>query len=206
VEDLVSYFKVKKNLINLLLLAVLVVGLPVGINLARQQQILRSRAANNLAVDFLTKDLGGTDCVTTRGTGANNLVATCKDVKLRLTGGVSGLPVPSPSPTASTSPSPSPSAGQGNITASACTLGTAGGGADATHCKTTITWSESTASEPIRVYVSSPSNANNKTLVAEGRSGSVDPNWIPADGAVFYLYSGDNTTGTLLKSVTVTRQ
>lgn len=42
--DFLDFFKQKKNLINLLLLGILVLALPIGINLVRQQQILKSRA------------------------------------------------------------------------------------------------------------------------------------------------------------------
>ena len=76
-EDLISYFKVKKNLVNLLILAILVAGLPIGIQLARQQQIIKSYA-KEATVEFLTGQ-----CVTNRG---NNQVATCKDpINVRIT-------------------------------------------------------------------------------------------------------------------------
>jgi len=44
VNELVEYFRSKKNLINLLSLAVLVLGVPLGTSLARNQQILHSQA------------------------------------------------------------------------------------------------------------------------------------------------------------------
>lgn len=43
--EFADYFKEKKNLFNLLVLGILVLALPLGINLIRQQQILKSRAA-----------------------------------------------------------------------------------------------------------------------------------------------------------------
>lgn len=46
-SQLVEYFKNRKNLRNLIILLVLVVGLPIGIYLAQRTQILRSRAAND---------------------------------------------------------------------------------------------------------------------------------------------------------------
>ena len=42
--ELIDFFKNKKNLSNLLLLGILVLALPLGINLVRQQQIFKSRA------------------------------------------------------------------------------------------------------------------------------------------------------------------
>jgi|Napbiome12C3dose_1001474.scaffolds.fasta_scaffold00001_132 hypothetical protein len=39
-------FKHKKNLITLLLLGILILAVPIGINLIKQQQIFKSRAAN----------------------------------------------------------------------------------------------------------------------------------------------------------------
>jgi|GEM_PF-2330083 len=43
--DFLDYFKNKKNLANILILGILILALPLGINLIRQQQILKSRAA-----------------------------------------------------------------------------------------------------------------------------------------------------------------
>ena len=42
--EFLEYFKTKKNLVNLLVLGILVLALPIGINLIRQQQIFKSRA------------------------------------------------------------------------------------------------------------------------------------------------------------------
>lgn len=44
VQEFISYFKNKKSLISLLALAIMVLALPLGLNLLRQQQILKSRA------------------------------------------------------------------------------------------------------------------------------------------------------------------
>lgn len=43
--EFLDYFRQKKNLINLLLLAILVLALPLVIQTVRQQQIIKSRAA-----------------------------------------------------------------------------------------------------------------------------------------------------------------
>jgi hypothetical protein len=47
VDDIILFLKDRKNLINLLTLVILVLGLPIGVNLVRQQQVIQSRAANN---------------------------------------------------------------------------------------------------------------------------------------------------------------
>ena len=44
-DDIIIYFKNKKNLINLLVFLVLILALPLGIQLVRQQQIFSSRAS-----------------------------------------------------------------------------------------------------------------------------------------------------------------
>lgn len=44
VQEFISYFKNKKSLISLLVLAILVLALPLGLNLFRQQQTLKSSA------------------------------------------------------------------------------------------------------------------------------------------------------------------
>lgn len=82
VEDFISYFKDKRNLINLLLLAVLVAAMPLGIRLVQQQNIFKSRATG-ADVQFLTEAQGGTDCVVQQG---GSLQAICSPVKLRITG------------------------------------------------------------------------------------------------------------------------
>jgi len=43
-SDFLDFFKNKKNLINLLLLGILVLALPLGVDLIRKQQIIKSRA------------------------------------------------------------------------------------------------------------------------------------------------------------------
>lgn len=75
-REFLNYFQTKGNLVNLLVLLVLVVALPVGIYLTRQQQILKSQAAIEPIV-FLE---GG--CVQKQGT---KVVATCPDVNIQLT-------------------------------------------------------------------------------------------------------------------------
>lgn len=42
--EFLDFFKIKKNLANLLILGILVLAIPLGVNLVRQQQILKSRA------------------------------------------------------------------------------------------------------------------------------------------------------------------
>ena len=97
-SDFAELIKVKKNLINLLVLAILVLALPIGINLIKQQQILRSRAA---AVPITVEG----SCITNRN---GKLVATCPQVTVKL---VSPLGGPTVSSSASPSPTPSPSGG-----------------------------------------------------------------------------------------------
>lgn len=109
-------FLKKKNIINLLFLAIMVLAVPLTIKLVRQQQILFSRAAET-KIEFLTKDQGGSttldgkSCVITRN---NALVSVCKDnIKIRLTAPTGSdikfqSPVPSSEP--SSSPTSAPSA------------------------------------------------------------------------------------------------
>ena len=69
-EELTSYLQNKRNIINLLVFGILLLALPLGIQLVRQQQILKS-FAREATVAFLPGE-----CVKTRG---NNQVAICKD-------------------------------------------------------------------------------------------------------------------------------
>lgn len=80
-ENIFHFFKEKKNLINLLGLLVLVVALPIGINLVRQQQILRSRAA------VLPIEVTEGDCVEERN---GKKVLVCSDVPLKLISPIGG--------------------------------------------------------------------------------------------------------------------
>lgn len=99
-----EFFKSRKTLFNLVTLVVLVVALPIGISLVRQQQILRSRAQ----VSAIEVTEG--DCVEERD---GKKVLICSEVPLKLTspiGGVQGSKVkksPKPSPTQTPKASPS---------------------------------------------------------------------------------------------------
>ncbi len=79
-DELISFLKNKRNLINLLTLGIMVLGLPIATTLVRQQQVFKSRAAQ-ATVEFLTKDRSGNDCVVNRN---GKLVATCKDIVVRV--------------------------------------------------------------------------------------------------------------------------
>ncbi|MBI2596459.1 putative Ig domain-containing protein [Candidatus Daviesbacteria bacterium] len=110
-NDLVSFLKTRRNLVNLLVLVVIILGLPIGIALVKQQQILFSRAQ----VGYIKFKEGA--CVTTRN---NQLVATCIDpvtVEAVSPIGPPGTPEPSPTPPASCgsigncdTPTPTPTA------------------------------------------------------------------------------------------------
>lgn len=59
----------KKNLISLLLLAILILAIPLGVRLARQQQILKSRAvADPIKFTGSGVDCSKQECVTTSPT------------------------------------------------------------------------------------------------------------------------------------------
>lgn len=86
-DELISYFKDKKNLINLLTLAVMVLALPLGINLVHQQQILTSRAQTTSQIIFPTQAQSGSvtptgeSCVRTVN---NGLVTACSNMLVRI--------------------------------------------------------------------------------------------------------------------------
>lgn len=46
VQEIISFFKVKKNLINFAVLLILAITLPFALNLAKNTQIFKSRAAD----------------------------------------------------------------------------------------------------------------------------------------------------------------
>lgn len=59
----------KKNLISLLLLAILIVGIPLGVRLAQRQQQLKSRAVvDPIKFSGTGVDCSKTECVTTSPT------------------------------------------------------------------------------------------------------------------------------------------
>lgn len=86
-DEIISYLKNKKNLINLLTLGIIVLGLPLGIGALRQQQVFTSKA-NEAKIEFLTKEQGGpttsdgSSCVQTIN---GNLVTKCKTVSIKIT-------------------------------------------------------------------------------------------------------------------------
>lgn len=94
-SEYLNVFKEKKNLANLLTLLILVLALPLGISLARQQQILSSRASTE-NIDILQQG-----CVEMKD---GKLVSTCNSVDLKLSYDYTGTPGPTPTVT----PSPLP--------------------------------------------------------------------------------------------------
>jgi hypothetical protein len=84
-SETVDYFKNRRNLINLLLFLILIVGIPVGIGLLKTQNILKSRA-DVVPVDFVVDD----NCVVIRN---NVKVARCANVAVQLISPL-GPPVP----------------------------------------------------------------------------------------------------------------
>ncbi|MDP3758665.1 MAG: hypothetical protein Q8Q86_03005 [Candidatus Daviesbacteria bacterium] len=54
--EFLDYFRQKKNLVNLLLLAILILALPLVVQTVRQQQIIKSRAASD-AIIFTGADV-----------------------------------------------------------------------------------------------------------------------------------------------------
>ena len=112
--EIFDYFKIKKNLVSLLILGILILGIPLGVNLVRLQQIIKSRAA----VDPIT--FTGSN-VKQKNDGT--WVATKPQIQLQLTsplgpppGGSPSTPpplllptpilIPTPIPTFGSSPTP----------------------------------------------------------------------------------------------------
>lgn len=91
--EFLDSFKNKKNLISLLVLGILILALPIGINLIRQQQILRSRA------DVDTIVFTGTNIE--KRNGKSIVLDPKQPISLQLTSplGPPGVSTPSQSPT-----------------------------------------------------------------------------------------------------------
>ncbi|MBU1032219.1 hypothetical protein KKE03_04865 [Patescibacteria group bacterium] len=54
--EFLEFFKTKKNLTSLLLLGILILGLPIGIELLKQQQIIKSGAETQDPIQFIKSD------------------------------------------------------------------------------------------------------------------------------------------------------
>lgn len=111
-QELSLFLKNKGNLINLLLLLIVILGIPLGVDLLKRQQIISSRATQPAIAVLAGK------CVTERG-GVK--VLTCADVPLKLFSHI-GVPrgtvdpLPDNSPTATPSGStPTPPSGGGLV-------------------------------------------------------------------------------------------
>lgn len=81
-----SFFSDKKNVVSVLILGILVLALPIGITLIRQQQIIKSQAAVDPIVfsgDGVTKN-------------NNNWVSTKQQVTIKLTSPLGPPPTPAP--------------------------------------------------------------------------------------------------------------
>lgn len=104
--EIFAYFKNKKNLVNLLILSILVLGIPLGVNLVRLQQIIKSRAAVDPIV-FTGPNV--------RQKNDGSWVALKPQIQIQLTSplGPPGTPSPSgtpaPTPTGTPRPTPTPS-------------------------------------------------------------------------------------------------
>ncbi|MBI2022231.1 hypothetical protein HYS97_00040 [Candidatus Daviesbacteria bacterium] len=79
-EDTLKF--TKKNFFNILFLIILIVTIPFGINLVRQQQIIRSRAV--IAAIEIVKD----DCIEKRD---SKKVLICPDIPLKIVSPIGGL-------------------------------------------------------------------------------------------------------------------
>ncbi|MBI2596297.1 right-handed parallel beta-helix repeat-containing protein [Candidatus Daviesbacteria bacterium] len=100
VDNLALFFQNKQNLINILVLAILILGLPVGVNLIKQQQVIRS-----MAVTQPIQVVEGR-CVTERG---GKRVLICEDVPLKLISPLGGSDMtPTPPGGGTTVPTPTP--------------------------------------------------------------------------------------------------
>ncbi len=92
----------KKNLTSLLLLGIIILGLPIGIRLLKQQQILKSRATESSEpIRFIASD---TEFQQTQGNN-NTWATTDPNISFNLysplgpQGTTAGTPTPTPSPT-----------------------------------------------------------------------------------------------------------
>lgn len=107
-EALIEYFKVKKNLIKVLIVALLIIGIPVGIYLIQTQKIFKSGASVK-RIEFTGPN------VEQRG---DKLVATKQEIALKLTTIIDQEQSPSSPPVPSTPPQPSAPVEPGRATAS----------------------------------------------------------------------------------------
>lgn len=101
-DNLRNILKERRNLVAILVLAVLVVAIPLTIYLVRQQQILRSKAFGSPPIEFF-----GTGV-----TSGNPPTTTSQNVQLKLTYGLVSTPSPTPTPTPTppitSTPTPTP--------------------------------------------------------------------------------------------------
>lgn len=81
--EFLQYFKSKKNLMTLVLIGILLLAIPVGITLLKQQQVIKSRATGD-EIRF-----SGANVKCTGG----NCITTSPDVQIELTSPV--WPTPS---------------------------------------------------------------------------------------------------------------
>jgi hypothetical protein len=84
-DEVLTYFKTRKNIINLLLFLILAVGIPVGVSLLQNRISFQSRA-DVVPIEYIVDN----KCVLVRN-GVK--VARCADVSIQLTSPL-GPPVP----------------------------------------------------------------------------------------------------------------
>lgn len=103
--EFLDFFKTKKNLTSLLLLGIIILGLPIGIRLLKQQQILKSRAQREDPIVFVPSE---TLFQQTDG----KWVTTRSNISFKITSpfGPQGGVSPTPAPTATPPPGEIPTA------------------------------------------------------------------------------------------------
>lgn len=113
----VAIIMTKKNIITILILAILLAALPLGIKLVREQQILRSRALEGTAqIEFVTE--GNPNIVERAGRKVLKVNPNTNTARIGVkftspfgpapSGAGQISPTPTPTPTISPSPTPSP--------------------------------------------------------------------------------------------------
>lgn len=114
-EQFSDFFKNKKNIINLLILLILVLGLPLGVKLIREQQILKSRADVTGRVDFveeagILEKRGSIFVLTQQAQGKVKLTLTSPLGPPGAGNVTAATPTPTPASTASPTPTPASTA------------------------------------------------------------------------------------------------
>lgn len=174
--EFLDFFKNKKNLVSILILGILILALPLGRDLIRRQQIIKSRATEDPIVFVADDNVSQKD---------GKWIAKKPQVSLRITSplGPAGIAVPTTAPAPSTSPVTFPTASF-NISQGSLEVG------QQVNINASAVSSNGNNITSVEFYFSPP-----ETLIGSCTTSSCSKTWTPTTAGAFKVYMDVHDSG-----------